>query len=277
MAREIDLEKSKGIDQEVIASIYPQPMDREVAEDAIIKIIFDVALDSKHIKKNDIKLTDLSDVRKKIEGEIIYLSDEQAVTFKPKQVLEVGYYEIEIKSLKPIKEEKDKKIKEIKYHFYVPEVINGYMLPIEPDEKINNSTLLGIDSNDNGVRDDVERYILKTYEDHHKIVIEIGFQRSRSYQNMLNNPLDWEENHKSITAGMDCNFYFKSYAQYFGEHILIDHVIDLRDIQLNTKSRTRAYLTYDRQLSGGVYPLTDIDKQREKCAFDVDALLGGEL
>jgi hypothetical protein len=33
------------------------------------------------------------------------------------------------------------------------EVINGYTLPPEPDEKINNSTLLGINSNKNGIRD----------------------------------------------------------------------------------------------------------------------------
>ncbi len=32
-----------------------------------------------------------------------------------------------------------------------PEVIHGYTLPPEPDQTINNSTLLGIDSNDNGV------------------------------------------------------------------------------------------------------------------------------
>ncbi len=42
------------------------------------------------------------------------------------------------------------------------EVINGYVLPPEPDETLNNSTLLGIDSNNNGVRDDVERKIIKT-------------------------------------------------------------------------------------------------------------------
>ena len=37
--------------------------------------------------------------------------------------------------------------------------INGYKLPPQPDETLNNSTLLGIDSNPNGVRDDVERWI----------------------------------------------------------------------------------------------------------------------
>jgi hypothetical protein len=44
------------------------------------------------------------------------------------------------------------------------EVIHGYTLPTEPDPTINNSTLLGIDSNDNGVRDDVEIWILNQPE-----------------------------------------------------------------------------------------------------------------
>ena len=44
-------------------------------------------------------------------------------------------------------------------------VINGHQLPPEPDPTINNSTLLGIDSNDNGIRDDVEIYILQRYAD----------------------------------------------------------------------------------------------------------------
>jgi hypothetical protein len=39
-------------------------------------------------------------------------------------------------------------------------VINGYTLPPEPDHGENDKTLLGIDVNHNGMRDDVERYII---------------------------------------------------------------------------------------------------------------------
>ena len=156
------------------------------------------------------------------------------------------------------------------------EVINGYTLPPKPDPKINNSTLLGVDSNDNGVRDDVERYIIKKYKNHHKIVTEIGFQKARAYQKMLENPLDWEENLKALDAASDCNYYFEEIAEEFGDPILIDHVMDLRPIQLNTKSRIRAYLTYDKQLSGGVYRLTPYSEQKSKCSSEIKTLLGGE-
>ena len=42
--------------------------------------------------------------------------------------------------------------------------LNDYTLPPKPDPKINNATLLGVDVNHNGVRDDVERWIVKTFE-----------------------------------------------------------------------------------------------------------------
>jgi len=45
-------------------------------------------------------------------------------------------------------------------------VVDGYTLPPEPDEALNNATLLGIDSNNNGVRDDVERWIYETYDEY---------------------------------------------------------------------------------------------------------------
>ena len=41
----------------------------------------------------------------------------------------------------------------------VLEVINGIVVPPEPDPTLNNATLAGVDSNNNGVRDDVERAI----------------------------------------------------------------------------------------------------------------------
>ncbi len=278
IAKEIDIDKSKGTDQERIVSLYPEPAKKDIAQDITIKVLFDVELDAKHIKKNDITLEKISDKKKKVKGETILSTDAKTVTFKPEVPLEVGYYEIKIKSLKPIKEEKKKKIKEIKYRFYVTEVetINGYVLPPEPDETINNSTMLGIDSNDNGVRDDVERHIVTQYKDHHKIVTEIGFQKARAYQKILDNPLNTQENHKALMDAMDCNFYFESRANFFGDPILINHVIYFKSLQLNRKSRVRAYLLYDKQLSGGVYSLTKAHKMKQHCSEDVLVLLGGE-
>ncbi|WP_324172615.1 hypothetical protein [Sulfurimonas sp.] len=110
--------------------------------------------------------------------------------------------------------------------------INGYKLPPQPDETLNNSTLLGIDSNDNGVRDDVEIFIVKKYAIDQKI---------------LDNPLDTEANHAALDAAYDCNKYFKRSAKTFGDPVLIDRYIskDFKNLQLNRKSRVKAYLEYD--------------------------------
>ena len=64
--------------------------------------------------------------------------------------------------------------------------VNGHRLPPEPDKALNDSTLLGIDSNDNGVRDDVERKVYATY----KKAIEraVIMQAFRAKQEMLADP-----------------------------------------------------------------------------------------
>ncbi len=48
--------------------------------------------------------------------------------------------------------------------------ING-TLPLEPDSVANNATLVGVDSNQNGIRDDVERAIYLKYKDNKRAVI----------------------------------------------------------------------------------------------------------
>ena len=153
-----------------------------------------------------------------------------------------------------------------------------YILPPMPDKKENDKTLLGIDSNNNGVRDDVERWLIMQYKDHHPIVTEIGLQTGRAHQFMLANSNEWREAHDKISAALYCNFYFENYATFRNEPILIDHLIathnkQFRTVQHNTESRIRAYLAYDRKLSGGVYELPPIEEQRALCNFNVDRFL----
>ena len=65
--------------------------------------------------------------------------------------------------------------------------INKHRLPPKPDPKLNNSTLLGIDTNNNGVRDDVERKIYFRYK---KPVIQAYMMQSaKSYRKILDNPI----------------------------------------------------------------------------------------
>ena len=159
--------------------------------------------------------------------------------------------------------------------FIEAEVINGYTLPPKPDKTINDSTLLGIDVNNNGVRDDVERYIINTYNNE-KIAIEIGFQVARAYNTVIEDPANAEETTKVMDAAMDCDGYFNVHADRFGDPIIVKGRIDSKKFEsmnLNTKDRIRAYLQYNGALSGGVFTLTHTNKQKEKCTFDVEQML----
>ncbi|MFV0482116.1 MAG: hypothetical protein ACK5LP_09040 [Campylobacteraceae bacterium] len=157
-------------------------------------------------------------------------------------------------------------------------VVNTYTLPPCPDKKLNDSTLLGIDTNNNGVRDDVERWLITRYKDHHAIATEIGFQLNRADQFMLANPDEWQEADKKISAAQNCNSYFRNYASDYNEPILIDHSIATYNklynmIQFNTNQRIRAYLQFDQKLSGGVYVSPKIGTLKSYCDFDIDTLL----
>jgi len=154
-----------------------------------------------------------------------------------------------------------------------PEVIHGYTLPPEPDPVINNSTLLGIDSNNNGVRDDVEIWILKKYKDKHPIYTEIAMQAGRAWQKVLEDPSKARETTKLMEAAQFCSFYFEFDAIKYGDTLLIDEsIVTNRMFEktvTNTQERKDAYWEYDRLLSGGVYVLPKKSQEKSYCDFNV--------
>jgi len=157
-------------------------------------------------------------------------------------------------------------------------VVNGHVLPPEPDKALNDSTLLGIDVNDNGVRDDVERYILQTYGKE-EITIQIGFQVARAYNTVIEHPENAWETDKVLSAAQDCESYFSIFAEFLGDPLLLDESNDMvtskkfKSIQLNTRERIRNFLLYNQMLSGGVFTATPIDERKAKCSFDANTLL----
>jgi hypothetical protein len=52
--------------------------------------------------------------------------------------------------------------------------INGIAVPPAPDAAANNATLAGVDSNGNGVRDDVERKIAESYPKNYDELISVA-------------------------------------------------------------------------------------------------------
>lgn len=120
------------------------------------------------------------------------------------------------------------------------------ILPPDPGEA-GKATLAGIDSNNNGVRDDVERYIWLTYPQSEKARTALSGV-SKVFQGALlsasqSNASSTTQGYLATASAIDCLWYVRPddaetvrralFAQY-----------------LNTKSRSLAYVAYMRLLSG---------------------------
>jgi len=151
------------------------------------------------------------------------------------------------------------------------ETISGHTLPPEPDPKINNSTLLGIDTNNNGVRDDVEQWIYQTYD--HPIERGIFMQSARAYNMIIVDPSKAKETKKYSDNVVSCSTYwiFDHKPIPFDEYDFYDHIKELKLKQFNNIKRHMAYKRYQGELSGGVYPA--LPKLKEKCEFDDNGIL----
>ncbi|MDR2100042.1 MAG: hypothetical protein LBP40_04350 [Campylobacteraceae bacterium] len=179
-------------------------------------------------------------------------------------------------------------------------------LPPEPNAHDNDATLLGIDTNKNSVRDDVERWIYQTYDEYtpcnekdisvssssgefytttikecngesvkyHPIMHEIAMQYARAYQKILKNPDDVENNIELEDAAYYCSRYFTNGAQEITKSIQIDPAIasKLKTVQFNTQNRVHTYKLYTEQLRNTIYELEQ-ESYKKYCDFDIDALL----
>ncbi len=150
--------------------------------------------------------------------------------------------------------------------------INGHRLPPEPDETLNNSTLLGIDVNNNDVRDDVERWIYFTYKDKHPIHIDIAMQEGRANKLVLETPEKALEIHDEVNKAVYCQLYYKLNAKYFNEPLLLkENVVNeyfRSEIYFNTQERMDSYIQYDTLLSGGSYTLLKFKERKAACDFN---------
>ncbi len=152
--------------------------------------------------------------------------------------------------------------------------VNGHKLPPEPDETLNNSTLLGIDSNNNGVRDDVERWIFEKYSE--PIVQAVAMQNARAFQIILVDPSKARETVKYMQAQTDCELYYEyddPQQRLSKESKLYE---ESRPLILNTRERSRAYYEYNQALSGGVYSRHDRNTDQDNCDFNETKIERGE-
>ena len=153
--------------------------------------------------------------------------------------------------------------------------INGHRLPAEPNKTLNDSTLLGIDSNNNGVRDDVERWIYTYYAK--PIEHAVFMQSARAYQIVIQEPEKALENLPVMQASTRCKSYWRLRAKRKGELFWLerykDYSKEIYPEQFNTAARFLAYKKYNQTLSGGVYSGDKIETWKSKCDFNTTTLI----
>jgi hypothetical protein len=150
------------------------------------------------------------------------------------------------------------------------------LIPLPPDPgEAGKTDLLGIDSDQNGVRDDIDRYIVFSFPDSEKK--REGLKQSARY---LNNYLrDREDKGKTRENGgilgdkaTDCLIYV------FNDDLDASDKAEEEIIAqfLNTPERSRAHKKADRQM-GGYASDTGLasewsERKKTACFFDADSL-----
>ena len=302
-AETIDIAKSEGTDQSIIISLTPAPASPEVDANVTIEVVFNEALNPISTR-HSIVLKCLSTKKKtwgmfgfgisrnkdkNIKGSVTYNRNKNSLRFRPDQPLEVGFYEVAFRHLMKMKPGIG--IKPIVYRFYVPEVINGFKLPPKPNQKKNDSTLLGIDFNHNGIRDDVERWIIKHYAQdpkYPKTKTAIALQYAKASQYIISHDPEHAYENKTyeiFDRAMDCEGYWlNTITKDMNSSAYIDFSLEnnifgdnFKSKMFNTKERTKAYWQFNGSLSGhmlggggGIMSST-----KDKCDTDIDTL--GEI
>ncbi|MFA6396060.1 MAG: hypothetical protein WCW84_08835 [Sulfurimonas sp.] len=126
----------------------------------------------------------------------------------------------------------------------------GYILPPMPDATENSKTIAGIDSNTNGVRDDVEIYIYSNYSkpEEQKALM----QYAKMEQNALLAVKTKEDvsniYYPEMSKAIECGFnVFKTAT------LVRDNTMQINAQALNTLERVKQDLEIRRLMAGGVY------------------------
>ncbi|OIO70619.1 MAG: hypothetical protein COY36_00230 [Zetaproteobacteria bacterium CG_4_10_14_0_2_um_filter_55_20] len=137
-------------------------------------------------------------------------------------------------------------------------------LPPDPGEA-GKATLEGIDSDGDGVRDDVQRWIALTYPNSKKTRAALTQDAKAIQQYLLDSadPIKTFNNVLQMDKAIECYFYIDPANAYSLSH-------NLEAIILDTSIRVRASFQADHSLSGKMVPSRQNKKQ--SCAFDPDVM-----
>ena len=139
-------------------------------------------------------------------------------------------------------------------------------LPPEPGEA-GKLTLAGIDSDNDGIRDDIQRYIALTYPDSQKTRAAL-----RQFTLALNKAVLESPDEESALRNTELEARASECLWYINSNQSIKMSDLLMAEYLNTMERSRAYLEYNAKLGGHVFGSSDFDEYKFSCTFEPDAM-----
>lgn len=143
--------------------------------------------------------------------------------------------------------------------------VGDLLYPPDPGEA-GKATLEGVDSDGDGIRDDVQRYIQLTHPDAPATRAGLS-QYARGLQTALLVASNREESRRvaeDLDRADECLESFTGFAAYdFTDDLLIE--------TLNTEARSRAYISFDHNL-GGTITRIPIIPDPATCTFDINAV-----
>lgn len=163
-------------------------------------------------------------------------------------------------------------LKELKLH-YKPQMFDGVMEPTEfPDLDEDQKTLVGIDSNHDGVRDDMEIFINRNFNNQ---------VERENLKNEYKRSVDYFKNYKKMTLeeyivyesndflDLDCIYYGLKYLKLARSPELSKY--RSAEALYNTKERSAAFSYYSQQLAGRAFGDGYGDKKIfESCKKKID-------
>ena len=144
---------------------------------------------------------------------------------------------------------------------------NGHAnLPPDPGDA-GKQTLLGIDSDADGVRDDIQRHIWATYPGDGNVNVRKALTEiAKHYEVILWEAMD-PQNAYANAAILGEHLECLSYIVQEDSHI---PALTLKAEFINTRDRMDVYRAFDSALEGSIFRSSPIDEWKDKCTFTLD-------
>lgn len=151
----------------------------------------------------------------------------------------------------------------------LPVTVLVTVVPLPPDPgAAGKATLEGIDSDNDGVRDDIQRYIALTYPDSAKTRAALT-QVAKHMQTELLDANNKQAAIADLTAGvnaMDCLYFI------VGSGNVRTIFNELKARILNTRERSEASILFNQQIGGQGIGIAPIGERKSRCTFNPDTM-----